>query len=60
MSKIMAVGGQLLKDEGGAALIEYSILIGLIAASVITAVVAVSVWITGRWNALCTALSITC
>jgi len=59
MTKIKALLGQLVRDERGAALIEYSILIGLIAAAVITSVVAVSLWITGRWAALTTALGIT-
>jgi pilus assembly protein Flp/PilA len=56
MSKVMAFAGRLMKDEGGAALIEYSILIGLISAAVITIIVAVGVWITGRWTALQAAL----
>ena len=56
MSKIKA----LLRDENGAAMIEYSILIGLIAAAVIAAVVAVGVWITARWTGLCGALGIAC
>jgi pilus assembly protein Flp/PilA len=51
---------RLGRDEEGAAMIEYSILIGLIAATVITAVVAVGVWINGRWQSLCTALGLTC
>lgn len=44
-------------DERGAALIEYSILIGLIAVAVITAVTAVGGWISGRWNTLDGALN---
>lgn len=45
------------KNEDGAALIEYSILIGLIAVAVITAVTAIGGWITGRWNTLNGALN---
>jgi pilus assembly protein Flp/PilA len=48
----------LRRDDKGAALIEYSILIGLIAAAVITIIVAVGTWITGRWTTLCNALSL--
>src|SRR5262245_1933238 len=48
MSKINA----LLRDERGASLVEYSILIGLIAAATITAIVAVGTWITTRWTTL--------
>ena len=43
-------------EESGAALIEYSILIGLIAAAVVTTVAAIGVWITGRWSTLKAAL----
>ena len=37
-------------------MIEYSILIGLIAAAVIVSITAIAVWIVGRWTALQTAL----
>jgi pilus assembly protein Flp/PilA len=47
---------RLVHDARGAALIEYSILIGLIAAAVVTTIAAIAVWITGRWDALKTAL----
>ena len=55
---LVGLVARVRKDEKGAALIEYSILIGLIAAAVITAVVAIGTWITGRWGSLCSALSI--
>lgn len=58
MTSLKNLLARLRKDENGAALIEYSILIGLIAAAVITAVVAIGGWITGRWGALCDALAI--
>ena len=41
-----------LNDERGAALIEYSILIGLIAVAVITAITAIGGWITTQWTTL--------
>jgi Flp pilus assembly pilin Flp len=41
-------------------MIEYSILIGLIAAALVTSVAGVAVWMTGRWAALCTAIGATC
>ena len=40
------------KDEKGAALIEYSILIGIITAGVIVLVIAVGAWVTGKWASL--------
>ena len=56
MSKLRVLASRLLREENGAALIEYSILIGLISAAVITIVVAVGVWIVTRWTNLQTAL----
>jgi pilus assembly protein Flp/PilA len=60
MSKLQALTIRFVREDEGAAMIEYSILIGLIAAALVTSVAAVAVWMTGRWAALCTALSITC
>ncbi|CAN7415327.1 Flp family type IVb pilin [Phenylobacterium sp. LjRoot219] len=47
---------RLSKDESGAALIEYTILIGLITVAAITAIIAVGTWVSGKWTALDTAL----
>ena len=56
MTTMKQLTDRLIYEENGAALIEYSILIGLIAAAVVTTIVAIAVWITGRWDALKTAL----
>ena len=53
MKKLGNVMRRFHDEEEGAAMIEYSILVGLIAASVITAVGLVALWITGRWGDLC-------
>ena len=39
-------------DESGAALIEYSILIGLISAAAVGGVTIVGTWVSGKWDAL--------
>jgi pilus assembly protein Flp/PilA len=44
------------KDEGGATLIEYSVLIGLITVATIALIVAVGGWVVNQWTALNTAL----
>ena len=44
--------GKFVKDEKGAALIEYSVLIGIITATVIGLVIAVGSWVNGEWTAL--------
>lgn len=48
---------RLSKDESGAALIEYTILIGLITVAAITAIVAVGTWVSGKWTTLDTNLT---
>lgn len=39
-------------DENGAALIEYSILIGLITAGAVATVALVGTWVSGKWTSL--------
>jgi pilus assembly protein Flp/PilA len=48
---------RLRKDEEGAALVEYTVLIGIITVAVIALVVSVGDWVSFEWNALCTALN---
>jgi pilus assembly protein Flp/PilA len=50
---------RLWKDERGASLLEYSILIGLITAGVVTTVLAVGGWVGDKWTQLQTDLKIT-
>lgn len=47
---------QFVAEESGAAMVEYSILIGIIAGAAILAIVAIGGWVTGRFTALCTTL----
>jgi pilus assembly protein Flp/PilA len=60
MQKLSNLFRSVAKDEEGAALIEYSILLGVIAVVCVTAAIAVGNWSGSKWQALCTALSITC
>ena len=39
-------------DEGGAALIEYSILIGLITVAAVATIALVGTWVANKWEAL--------
>jgi pilus assembly protein Flp/PilA len=51
-TKIEGLKDRLSKDESGAALIEYSILIGLITAAAVTAVGVIGGWVTDQWTTL--------
>ena len=44
------------KDEDGATLVEYSILIGLMTVSVMIMVFAISGWVSDKWSSLNSAL----
>jgi pilus assembly protein Flp/PilA len=52
MSKIKAFVSRLAREERGAAMVEYSILIGLISAALIVIITAIAAWIVTRWTAL--------
>jgi pilus assembly protein Flp/PilA len=56
MSKVLKLIEKLRRDEDGAALIEYTVLIGILVVAVIATIVAVGGWVDGRWTALNTAL----
>ena len=49
----------LWKDESGASLLEYSVLIGLIVAGVVGSIIAVAGWTGGRWGNLMNTLNTT-
>ena len=43
---------RLGKDEDGAALIEYTVLLGILLIAVVATIGAVGTWINGQWTAL--------
>jgi pilus assembly protein Flp/PilA len=57
MKKLMTIARQFRDDEDGAAMVEYSILVGVIATAAILAILAIGFWVTGRFTGLCTALN---
>ena len=57
MKKLMTMARQFRDDENGAAMVEYSILIGLIAAASILIIIGIGLWVTGRFTGLCTAMN---
>jgi pilus assembly protein Flp/PilA len=52
MSKVLAFIENFRKDEDGAALIEYTVLLGIMLVTVIATIIAVGTWINGKWTAL--------
>lgn len=47
---------KLKNDEEGAALIEYTVLLGILVVAVIATITLVGTWVNGRWVALNAAL----
>ena len=56
MSKLLAFFETFRSDEDGAALVEYTVLLGLMLIAVILTIVAVGNWVNGKWTALNSAL----
>ena len=57
MSKVWNLVRQLGKDEEGAALIEYTVLLGILVVAVIATIIAVGGWVNNKWTALQVQLS---
>ncbi|OBQ87928.1 MULTISPECIES: Flp family type IVb pilin [unclassified Mesorhizobium] len=57
MKKLMTMARQFRDDENGAAMVEYSILVGIIAGAAILAIVAIGLWVSGRFGGLCDILN---
>jgi pilus assembly protein Flp/PilA len=56
MRKLKLALTTLKNDEDGAALIEYTVLIGIMLVGVVATIGLVGTWISGQWTALNTAL----
>jgi pilus assembly protein Flp/PilA len=52
MMKARKLVYRLYKDEEGAALIEYTVLLGILLITVIATIALVGTWINGKWTAL--------
>jgi pilus assembly protein Flp/PilA len=56
MERIVQRAKRLMKDERGAALVEYTVLLGVMLVTVISTVVLVGGWVNAKWTALWTVL----
>ena len=52
MSKAWSLSQKLSRDEDGAALIEYTVLLGILLIAVVATIISVGSWVNGRWTAL--------
>ena len=57
MSKMLNTVKRFVADEEGAALIEYTVLIGIMLIAVIVTILAVGSWVNNKWTALNTNLA---
>ena len=57
MSNALTLFRRLGKDEDGASLVEYTVLLGILLVAVIATITAVGTWINGKWTALNAALN---
>jgi pilus assembly protein Flp/PilA len=57
MSKALQLLNKLARDEEGAALVEYTVLLGIMLVAVVTTIGLVGGWVNTKWMALWTALS---
>lgn len=53
MTQLLSVTSQFRDDESGAAMVEYSILLGFIAGAVVLALFAIGLWASGRFIWFC-------
>jgi pilus assembly protein Flp/PilA len=57
MRNTMQLMQRLARDEEGAALVEYTVLLGIMLVAVITTIGLVGGWMSTKWTALWSALS---
>ena len=57
MRKALEVVKKFSKDEEGAALIEYTVLLGVLIVTVVASIGLVGGWVQGKWAAFCGALT---
>jgi pilus assembly protein Flp/PilA len=57
MRSIVKLMKQLKSDEDGAALVEYTVLLGIMLVAVVGVIVAVGGWVSNKWVDLNTAIN---
>jgi pilus assembly protein Flp/PilA len=57
MTKVLNLAKRFVADEEGAALIEYTVLLGIMLIAVITTIIAVGNWVGNKWTTLNSSLA---
>ena len=57
LNQLKGYVSQIKKDEDGAALIEYTVLLGILLVAVIAIIGLVGAWLNGQWHAVQTQLT---
>ena len=57
MKKFLSIAKRFRDDDDGAAMVEYSILVGIIAGAAILIIVGIGLWVNGRFVDLCADLN---
>jgi len=57
MTSVTTRIAHFLRDESGAALLEYTVLIGLILSAVMVAIASIATWVGDKWTTLNSTLS---
>jgi pilus assembly protein Flp/PilA len=52
MRKVLEYAKRFRREEDGAAMVEYTVLLGIITAAVIVTIIAVGTWVSGQWTNL--------
>ncbi|QND58640.1 Flp family type IVb pilin [Mesorhizobium huakuii] len=52
MKNFMTMARQFRDDDTGAAMVEYTVLLGIITVAVIATVILVGAWVSGQWTTL--------
>ncbi len=56
MIKVLELAKRFRREEDGAAMIEYTVLLGIITVAVIATIILVGTWVSGEWTDLEAAL----
>lgn len=56
MKKFLTLAKRFRDDQDGAAMIEYTVLLGIITVAVIATIILVGTWVSGEWTDLEAAL----